>query len=137
MCSINQFLLLRVNSVRIRSVFGSHFSAFGLNTEIFRVNLCIQSRCGKMRARKTPNTDIFHVVLKFQKIPKEISAIKFVFSLSPHEEFVFSLGPHERFQGLQKEEHQGGERQYYPFTQKSAMNKLETLKFSTKVSFSK
>ena len=51
-----------MKSVRIRSYFGSHFSAFGLNTERDGLSLCIQSECGKMRTRKTPNTDTFYAV---------------------------------------------------------------------------
>ena len=51
-----------VNSVRIRSFSGPDFPAFGLNTEIYRVNLRIQSKCEKMRTRKTPDTDTFHEV---------------------------------------------------------------------------
>ena len=45
------------------SVFGvfssTHFPAFGLNTEIYSVNLRIQSKCGKKRIKKTPHTDLF------------------------------------------------------------------------------
>ena len=41
---------------------GPHFSAFGQNTERYGVSLCIQSKCRKMRTRKTPYTDIFQVV---------------------------------------------------------------------------
>ena len=48
--------------LRIRSYSGPHFPAFGLNTEGFFVSLRIQSECGKMRARITPNTDTFHAV---------------------------------------------------------------------------
>ena len=51
-----------VKSVRIRSFSGPYFPAFGLNTEIYGVNLPIQSECGKIRTRKTPNTDTFYVV---------------------------------------------------------------------------
>ena len=43
-----------VKSVRIRSYSGPYFPAFGLNT------LLIQSECGKMRTRTTPNTDTFY-----------------------------------------------------------------------------
>ena len=39
------------------------FSAFGLNTEKYGVSLRIQSECGKIRTRKTPNTDTFHAVI--------------------------------------------------------------------------
>ena len=47
-----------VKSVRIWLFFGPYFPAFWLNTE----------RCcdfGKMRTRKTPNTDTFHAVIFF------------------------------------------------------------------------
>ena len=37
--------------------------AFGLNTDIYSVNLRIQPDCGKMRTRKTPNTDSFCTVI--------------------------------------------------------------------------
>ena len=49
-------------NVRIRSFSGPYFPAFGLNTEIYRVNLYIQSECGKIRTRKTPNIDTFYEV---------------------------------------------------------------------------
>ena len=51
-----------VKSVRIRSYYGSHFPALGLNTEKYSVSLRIQSECGKMRSRLTPNTDTFYAV---------------------------------------------------------------------------
>ena len=44
-----------VKSVHIRSYSGPYFSAF--------VSLFIQSECGKMWTRITPNTDTFHVVI--------------------------------------------------------------------------
>ena len=53
----------RINSVResvpTRSYSGPHFPLFGLNTEYLR----IQSKCGKMRTRITPNTDTFYAVI--------------------------------------------------------------------------
>ena len=49
-------------SVCILSFSGPYFSAFGLNTERYRVSLRIQSACGKMRTRKTCNMDTFHAV---------------------------------------------------------------------------
>ena len=52
-----------VKSVRIQSFSAPHFTTFGLNTGIYFVNLRIQSDCGKMRARKTPNMDIFYAVI--------------------------------------------------------------------------
>ena len=41
---------------------GQHFPAFGLNKEVYSVNLHIWSKCGKMRTRKTPNTDTLYTV---------------------------------------------------------------------------
>ena len=52
-------------SVRIWSFSGLHFPALGLNTERCSVFFCIQSECGKIRARKTPNKDTFYAVLFF------------------------------------------------------------------------
>ena len=51
-----------VKSVRIRSYSGPYFSAFRLNTESYGVSLRIQSECGKIRTRITPNTDTFYAV---------------------------------------------------------------------------
>ena len=51
-----------MKSVRIRSYSGPHFPAFELNTERYGVSLRIQSECGKIRTRITPNTDSFNVV---------------------------------------------------------------------------
>ena len=53
---------LCVKSVRIRNYSGPYFSALGLNTERYSVSTCIQSKCGKIRTRKTPNVDTFHAV---------------------------------------------------------------------------
>ena len=52
-----------VKSVRIRIFIGPYFPAFGLNTERYSVSLCIQSECGKMQTRKTPDTDTFYAVM--------------------------------------------------------------------------
>ena len=51
-----------VKGVRIWSYSGPHFSAFGVNTERYSVSLLIQSKCGKMRIRITPNMDTFYAV---------------------------------------------------------------------------
>ena len=50
-----------VKNVRIRSFSGPYFPAFGLNSRI-------QSECGKIRTRKTPNTDTFYAMKRFKKI---------------------------------------------------------------------
>ena len=47
--------------------FVPHFSAFGLNTERYGVSLHIQSECGKMRTRITPNMNTFHAVYVYIK----------------------------------------------------------------------
>ena len=49
-------------SVGIPSFCGPYFSAFGVKTETYGVSLHIQSECGKIRTRKTPNTDTFYAV---------------------------------------------------------------------------
>ena len=54
-----------VKIVHIGRFSDSHFPTFGLNTERFSVSLHIQSECGKIRTRKTPNTDTIHAVLFF------------------------------------------------------------------------
>ena len=57
------FIIHYVKSIHIRRFSGPYFFAFGLNTEIYIVHLGIQSKYGKIQARKTPNTDTFHVVI--------------------------------------------------------------------------
>ena len=47
----------RVESIRIRSFSGPYSLAFGRITERYGAFLRIQSKCGKIRTRKTPNTD--------------------------------------------------------------------------------
>ena len=59
---VNRSLWHCVKTVRIRSYSGPHFPTFGLNMERYGVSLCIQSKCGKIRTRTTPNTDTFYVV---------------------------------------------------------------------------
>ena len=56
-----------VKSVRIPSYSGLYFPAFGLNREKYGVSLGIQSECGKIRTRITPNTDTFHAVVHIIK----------------------------------------------------------------------
>ena len=51
-----------VKVVYVRGFSEIYFPAFGLNKEIYIVNLSIQSKCGKIRTRKTPITDSFHAV---------------------------------------------------------------------------
>ena len=49
--------------VRIRSFSSPYFPEFKLNPEKYSVSLRIQSKCGKIWTRKTPNTDTSHAVL--------------------------------------------------------------------------
>ena len=56
-----------MKSVHIPSFSGSYFPAFGLNTEIYHVNLRIQSECAKIWTGKTPNIDTFYAVRYMQK----------------------------------------------------------------------
>ena len=54
-----------MKSIRVRSYSGLYFPVFGLNTErygVYGVSLCIQSECGKMRTRITPNADLFYAM---------------------------------------------------------------------------
>ena len=41
---------------------GPYFPVFGLNTEIYGVNLSIQSKYGKIRTRKIPYLDTFRAM---------------------------------------------------------------------------
>ena len=52
-----------VKSVRIRRFSGPDFPAFGVNTERCSISFRIHSKCGKILARKTLDTDTFHVVI--------------------------------------------------------------------------
>ena len=46
---------------------GPYFPVFGLNTEIYRVNLRIQSETGKYGPEITPYLDTFHAVPRKDK----------------------------------------------------------------------
>ena len=63
-----------VKNVCSRSFSGPYIPAFELNTEIYSVNLCIQSKCGKIQTRKTPNTITFHAVI----LSKYITAFNYI-----------------------------------------------------------
>ena len=56
-----------VKNVCIRSFCGPYFPAFRLNTERYSVSLRIQSECGEIRTRKTPNSDTFHKMRSLSK----------------------------------------------------------------------
>ena len=61
-------LLFTVWKVSVFGLFLVLFFVFGLNTERCRVSLRIKSECGKIRTRKTPNTDTFYAMKRFKKI---------------------------------------------------------------------
>ena len=50
-----------MKSVPTRRFSGPYFPAFRLSTDIYSVSLRIQSECAKIRTRKTPNANNFHV----------------------------------------------------------------------------
>ena len=68
---------------------GPYFSTFGLNTERYAASLPIQSECGKIRTRKTPNTDTFYAVFinnarlklakKIKRNPRNIWRLNFCY----------------------------------------------------------
>ena len=51
-----------MKSFRIQSYSGPYFLVFRLNTERYSESLRIQSHCGKMRTRITPNMDTFYAM---------------------------------------------------------------------------
>ena len=64
--STNSNLIFKIHCVKIvqeRSFCGPYFPAFGLNTEIYGVNIRIQSKYWKIRTRKTPYLDTFYTVI--------------------------------------------------------------------------
>ena len=57
-------ICVNIYCVRIRSFSCLFFPTFGLDTEIYRVNLRIRSECEKIRTRKTSNADFLSIVLE-------------------------------------------------------------------------
>ena len=51
-------------SARIQGFWCPYFPKFRLNTEIYSINLRIQTKSGKMRTRKTPNMDTWKTAVK-------------------------------------------------------------------------
>ena len=50
--------------VFVHSRSGPYFPAFRLNTERYSVSLGVPSECGKIRTKKTPNTNTFYAVCR-------------------------------------------------------------------------
>ena len=59
------FRLVNIKNFNFEDIVSTYFLAFGLTTEGYSVSLHIESKCGKMRTRITPNMDTFHVLKKF------------------------------------------------------------------------
>ena len=74
-----------VKSVHIRSYSCPYFPAFVLNTVIHGISVRIQSECGKIGTRITPNTDTFYAVFSFCFFPNNmhfaLSSPKLILSL--------------------------------------------------------
>ena len=80
-----------VKCVSIRSFSGPYFPTFGLNTERYsHVSLHIQSKCRKVRTRKTPNKDknTFHVV---ESIQVSIMWIRLIFWIRTKKSFSHTV----------------------------------------------
>ena len=64
---IYEFCTLFIQKKSLRKRY-PYFSAFGLNMERYGVSLRIQSECGEIRTRITPNTDTFDAVSKHELV---------------------------------------------------------------------
>ena len=90
-----------VKSVRIRSYSGPYFPAFGLNMERYSVSLRIQSECGKMRTRVSPNGDTSYAVcyivsitdLKSMQILGNVNSIHQLYYIGLSSKVIIE-GPH-------------------------------------------
>ena len=63
----------------VRCFCGPSFPAFALNTEIYRLDIRILSKCEKMQTRKTSNTDTFNTVLGAVVMPLWLTHLKSMF----------------------------------------------------------
>ena len=64
-CHQHLFCIIKnhcVKSFRIRSCSSPYFPAFGLNTKRYSVSRCIESKCRKMRTRKSTSTYTLYAV---------------------------------------------------------------------------
>ena len=74
-----------MKNVRIRSFSGRYFHALELRTEIYSVYLRIQSKCGKMRTRKTLEKDTFYEIQTSCEILHVKSYVIFEFQFKDQE----------------------------------------------------
>ena len=87
------FILHCVKSVRIRRYSDPYFRASGLNIERYGVSLRIQSECGKIQIRITPNMDTFYAVLliKFTREKKRAPKLSICHWLTKSSVWVFDV----------------------------------------------
>ena len=88
-----------VKIVNIWSFSGLYFPAFGLNAKRYGLFLRIESECGKMRTRITPNTKNFHAVTTSKK---EIKLVSFTECVRVIQRVFLFL---QRFENKIKEHH--------------------------------
>ena len=69
-----------MKKVRIRSAFCLYFPSSELNTERYEASLHIDSKCGKIWTRKTPNSDAFHAVKITHKSLLSVSNLPYKFA---------------------------------------------------------
>ena len=72
---LDKFLVICSSSKKLHYIKNVRIQSF---MEIYAVNLHIQSECGKMRTRKTPNTDTFLVVFVswFKEVVRKLPSKK-------------------------------------------------------------
>ena len=70
---------------RIRSYSGPYFPAFGLNTDRYGVSLHIQSECGKIRTKITPNTDTLQALLTAHELCNSDECLYSIMIKDPYE----------------------------------------------------
>ena len=73
-----------VTSVQIRSFSVPHFPLFRLNADIYGVNLCIQSKYGKIRTTNNPYLDIFQAVIAWKVFLFGV----FLVRIFPHSDWI-------------------------------------------------
>ena len=98
--------IVQVNTAGKVSVFGDflvrNFPAFWLNTERYGACLCILFKCGKVRTRKTPNTDTFHALKPSCICLWKNVSVKLLTRLTYFMSLIFFFTPWEHRKGYRK-----------------------------------
>ena len=81
-CRETFYLIYNNKSSSIRIYSGPYFPSFGLNMARYFVSFRIPSECGKIRTRRSPNTDTFYAVLHFLLFSIKVKLN--IFSLQVH-----------------------------------------------------